>query len=167
MFSIDGVLWDLPCDITRTAEMKASELSGIMLDKTYFNDVLGTYMRYDVKIVVPIGSEMRYNQLYEMLSEPVSGHEFYLPYANGMITVNGHVEKVKDLYAQLPGGDLHWRGISFSIISNHPSKTMSLGEVVSIGLESLPNTSSVDVGSAYIYTINGWEQMVNADDVYY
>ena len=46
MFSVDGVQWDVPCRIVRTAEIAASEISGMLLDRTYFNDVLGTWMRY-------------------------------------------------------------------------------------------------------------------------
>jgi hypothetical protein len=38
MFVLDGMSWDIPCDIERIAEMKASEISGMLLDKSYFND---------------------------------------------------------------------------------------------------------------------------------
>lgn len=167
MFWIDDLEWDLPCDIEREAEIKASDISGIMLDGSYFNDVLGTYMSYSVKIVIPIGMEMRYNGLYEILTQPVDGHVFRLPYANGVIEITGRVTSVKDLYARMPNREVHWRGIQFDVIANHPSKEMSLGQVVSIGLAPLPSTESVDVGNAFIYTVDGWTQIEDADSVYY
>ena len=37
-FSIDGLEWQYPCQITREAKLTASDISGMMLDKSYFND---------------------------------------------------------------------------------------------------------------------------------
>lgn len=167
MFEIDDLRWDLPCDITRTANVRGSDISGMMLDRSYFNDVLGTYLSYSVKIVVPIGSEMLYNELYEVLTAPVDGHRFRLPYASGMIEITGKVDSVKDLYVRMADNSVHWRGISFSVTANHPSKQMELSQIVSIGLQPLPSVDSVDVGSAYIYGIEGWEKIRDADSTYY
>ena len=44
MLTIDGVVYDVKVDVRRTAEMTASDISGLMMDKSYFNDVLGTYL---------------------------------------------------------------------------------------------------------------------------
>lgn len=68
MITIDGYQWPVPCDIEREAEMTPSEISGMMLDKTYFNDVLGTYMRYDVSLAVPPKLEREYDEIYETLT---------------------------------------------------------------------------------------------------
>ena len=57
-FTIDGTEYQMPCSIQRQAEVKASNLSGDLLDGTYYNDVIGTYMTYTIGIAVPIG--MRY-----------------------------------------------------------------------------------------------------------
>ena len=40
IWSIDGLEWNVPCQIERTSEMTPSEISGMLLDKSYFNDVV-------------------------------------------------------------------------------------------------------------------------------
>ena len=104
MFSVDGIQWTLPCDIERTAEMEASEISGMLLNKQYFNDVIGTYLRYTVRIVVPFGGEAEYSQLYEILTDPVDAHSFVLPYNRDNISITGRVERISDIYKRLPNG---------------------------------------------------------------
>lgn len=163
MWSVDGTSWDLPCDVSRVANVESSEISGMMLDKSYFNDVIGTFMEYDIKVAVPFGMESEYNELYEILTDPVDGHEFVLPYANGNISVTGRVDDVSDDYVETDSG-IHWKGINFRIKANHPSKSMDLDEVIARGVTPLPDESDVDVGSAYTYEANGWELMGKAEE---
>ena len=85
MFSIDRYSWPWPCDVERVSEMKPSKISGLMLDKNYFNDVLGTYMSYTVSIAVPPERRDEYTPLYECLTDPSDGHVFTLPYNQGTI----------------------------------------------------------------------------------
>ena len=132
-FSIDGLEWNYPCKIERVAEVTASELSGLLLDKSYFNDVLGTWMKYNLTIAVPFGNEPDYNSIYEQLIQPVSGHTFVFPYNSGTITVTGRVTTVSDAWVKMPGNNNYWKGTRFEIIANTPSKTEELGEVVSAG----------------------------------
>lgn len=166
-WSVDGNVWEIPCEIERTAEVRASEISGAMLDGSYFNDVLGTYMRYDVSLAVPYRREDDYNALYEVLTDPVDGHTFVVPYGDAEITVTGRVENVRDVYLRLADGTLHWEGIKFSIVANHPSKYMSLGEVMARGRSPLPDEASVSIGQSYTYTASGWQELADADEVYY
>lgn len=167
MWSIDGTQWDIPCTVERTSEMKPSEISGMLLDKSYFNDVIGTFLRYSLRVAVPRGYEEQYLSLYEILTEPVDGHAFIFPYAGGVISVTGRVENIKDLLVRLPNGKQKWRGISFDVLPNHPQKTVSLGEVLTRGVAPLPDASDVDVGSTYTYTSEGWEVLPSGDDNYY
>lgn len=138
-FTIDGMDWDFPCTVERTAEITASDISGLLLDKTYFNDVLATYMKYDLHIEVPFGKEDEYSLLYDkFLIAPVGSHSFLLPYQGGIIEVVGRIEEVSDVYVrhtttvpveQEGGGisyekkeSIHWKGIQFSVTGNHPTK---------------------------------------------
>lgn len=139
IWSIDGTAWDVPCQIERTAEMTASDISGVLLDKTYFNDVLGTYMKYTVAVAVPFGMEAAINEIYEIVTTPVDGHEFVLPYNGSTITVVGHVKQVSDRYVYMGPNKNYWRGFKFEVVSNHPSKEMSLGEVVTRGMTRVPS----------------------------
>lgn len=165
MFSIDGLTWNIPCDIERTAEISASEISGLMLDKSYFNDVLGTYMKYTVTLAVPVNMLDRYAEIYEVISKPVDGHIFVLPYNDSTVMLLARVESISDVYVRLPGGGVHWKGIRFSIIANYPTKTMSLGDVITAGRAPLPNISAPQIGDTYTYTVDGWEPATSYEDV--
>lgn len=122
MFTVDGMQWTFPCDIERVAEITSSEISGMLLNKNYFNDAIGTYLSYTVTIVVPFGSESTYNSLYEILTDPVDSHVFTFPYNSGTKTINGRIQSISDVYRRLPNGTAHWRGIKFTVISNTPYK---------------------------------------------
>ena len=63
-WSIDGNAWNYPCTIQRVAEVTPSDISGMLLDKQYFNDVLGTWMKYTVTIAVPKDREEDYTTIY-------------------------------------------------------------------------------------------------------
>lgn len=163
MFSVDGLQWNLPCDIERTAEMEASEISGMLLNKQYFNDVIGTYLRYTVTIVVPFGGEAEYSQLYEILTDPVDAHSFVLPYNRDNISITGRVERISDIYKRLPNGGVFWRGISFEVISNAPTKTHSLGEMIQRGLSPMPNIGVPHTGTLFVFDGTKWDEADYAD----
>lgn len=181
IWSIDGFEWDFPCTVERTAEMTASDISGLLLDKTYFNDVLATYMKYDIRIEVPFNRIDEYNELYDkFLIAPVSAHEFVLPYVGGSITVVGRIENIKDVYVRTKGGGIHWKGIQFSVIGNHPTKDVIYtggsrneqykdidGTIVTFGIPDFPAQSDVSVGDVYVYTVDGWSVLPDAEESYY
>lgn len=170
MFSIDGLTWDIPCDIERTAEITPSEISGLMLDKSYFNDVLGTYMKYTIKLAVPVNMKDEYAQIYEAITNPADGHTFVLPYNDSTIMITARVESISDVYVRLANGGVYWKGIRFSIIANHPTKTFTLGEMVVMGRAPLPTISDPQIGDSYTYTASGWVPSVqyeDADDIAY
>ncbi len=163
MFSIDGKRYDWPCDIVRTARMRPSDLSGMMLDKRWFNDVLGTYMTYTVSVAVPLGAGEAYARLYDALTLPVEGHHFLLPYNCGDIAVEGRVERVSDVFVRLPGGGLHWRGVRFDVVANHPSREMALDQVLERGRSPLPNVAAPEEGECYAFVAGRWVRMEYGD----
>lgn len=121
MITIDGIDYDFPCDLQRTVEVQASELSGMLLNKDYFNDPLATYLRYSVTMAIPLTKMSEYEDLFDVLSDPVAGHTFTLPYGTGTKTFEGRVEVVSDNYVKGSNGNL-WRGTNFEIIGNEPIK---------------------------------------------
>lgn len=150
MISIDETTWEVPCDVERTADITPSEISGMMLDKTYLNDVIGTYMSYAVTLAVPPTKEYEYVQLYEILTQPVDGHRFILPYNQGMVAITARVESVKDVLVWTKTNKQYWRGVTFTAIANHPTKTMELGEVLLRGLAEVPNVT-LPTGGGMVY----------------
>ena len=125
-FSIDSVRYDMPCSIERTAEVRPSDISGMLLDKKYFNDVLGTYLKYTISIAIPKGQENDYSQLYEILTNPVASHTVNCPYNQTRKTIVGRIESVSDSYYREEDGIHIWRRTKFDIISNEPYKVNTL-----------------------------------------
>ena len=164
MISIDGLVWDIPCDISRVSEMRSSNISGALLDRSYFNDVLGTYLKYDVTLACPPGMPRKYATIYELLTTPRAEHQFVLPYNNNTITVVGRVTAVSDVYVRLPGGAVYWKGTKFTIEANQPSKMLTLYEAETYGgIPIVPEVDSVEVGDLYQYTADGWVMVTYGD----
>ena len=170
MFTVDGVAWSIPCDIERVSEVTASEISGLMLDGSYFNDVIGTYLKYTVKLAVPMNMRDQYNALYEIISNPVDGHSFVFPYGSGTVTVTGRVSSISDVYVRMAGGGVYWKGIKFDVTSNAPVKQLSLSTILTRGRAPLPEVAEPEAGDLYRAKTNGtWEQVDydNADNISY
>lgn len=125
---VDGNEYDMVASVKRTAKITQSDASGMMLDKHYHNDIIATYFEYDVDLVVPVGKEYEYTVLYNILTSPVSEHDFILPYNQGWLKLKARVEQVKDEYykdeIRTDGQDpvRVWRKTSFSIIATEPSR---------------------------------------------
>jgi hypothetical protein len=160
-WSIDGVSWDYPCSVQREADVTSSELSGMMLDRTYYNDVIATYMKYSVTIAVPFGKEAEYSAIYELLTKPVPHHSFVFPYNQTTITVNGRVSAVSDRYVRLPRNRTTWRQIAFDVTANNPIKVK--GSTKDYGLTPFPDAARAAVGTIYEMTSSGW-QMITLED---
>ena len=169
MFSVDGTYWGYPCDIERVSEMTASEISGVLLNKNYFNDVIGTFLSYSVTLVVPIGHEAEYSTLYEILTQPVDAHSFVLPYNQGSITITGRVQSISDVYRRMADGSIHWRGIKFTVISNSPSKTHTLGQAIQRGVSPMPDIAGAPLNAVYQYNGENWvpASFQNGDNISY
>lgn len=157
MFTIDGVQYNVECSIERKSEIKTSDISGMLLDGHIFNDVLGTYYSYEVRLTMPLRNKGRYGNLIEQLTEPVEGHTFVLPYNNDTLQLTGIVVDPEDVWVRLPSGYTYWDGLRFTINANGPTKALTLGEAISRGLTPLPDVYDPQIGDTYTFTADGWE----------
>lgn len=170
MFSIDGVEYRVKCTTTRSAEIKESSISGLMLDGSYFRDIHGTYYSYEIRLEMPLKNKGRYASLIEQLTEPVDGHLFVLPYNNDTIQLTGKVVDPEDVWKQLESGYTYWDGLQFSIAPNGPSKQVTLDGAIQRGRTPLPDALDPNIGDTYTFTENGWElasSFPDADNTYY
>lgn len=156
-FIIDGIPWDVPCSVKRTAEMTASEISGMLLDKTYFNDVIGTYMSYTVALAVPFDMENEYAALYDMLTDPVAFHSMTFPYNGEDLNINARIQVVSDDYVRQPNNGRYWRNTEFTAIATAPTRTYTLSEAITYGMPELPDAVAPGVGDTYTYNGSEWE----------
>lgn len=165
MFTIDGSAWPYPCSVTRNADMRASEVSGEMLDGSYYNDVLGTYMSYTIRVAGPLNRRDALATLYEALTEPVEGHTFVLPYNSGNIVIAGRVDgSVSDVFVRLAGGEQYWKGLQFTVISNHASRALTGAQIISRGRAPMPEPAIHAEGDTWVWTNGAWAQTVHYDD---
>ena len=170
MFSVDGIAWPFPCRITRISRVEPSEISGLLMDGSYFNDVLGQYLRYDIALAVPANRRDAYARLYEALTEPVDGHAFVLPYNGGTVRVTGRVEDVRDDFLPLPDGGGLWTATRFTVAANHPTRAQTLAGALSRGRSPLPEVAEAREGDSYTFVDGQWVVMAqyrDADEVGY
>ena len=172
ILTVDGTDYpDLIANVKRKAELRPSDISGFLMDGSYFNDVIGMYLSYDVEISVPYGKEEIYADLYEVLSDPIDGHSLVLPYNQTEVELVGRVEVISDTYHHHNSRGVHfWRDTVFTIIANHPTKAYTLGEMVERGMTPLPNIADVEDGAIYEYHAgSGWQPITieDADEVAY
>ncbi len=166
-FNIDGAEYPVVCEVKRTSKIKATDISGFMMDGRYFNDVMGTYLVFNVVLGIPFWAKDCYDTLYEALNDPVDGHMVEMPYNKSSITINARIEQVDDSPIR---GSKYWKDISFQVISNAPTKQMGLEEVISRGHSPLPELDNGEDGDCWIYSRgSGWvhEHYDNADDMYF
>ena len=156
MFTIDGVNWPYPCGIERTAELKQGDASGMLLDRSQYNDVLGTYMRYTVSVAVPMDQMARYTALYEALTDPAGEHQFTFPYNQSTIDLTGCVGNVEDVYVRLPNGGVYWKGLRFTISANHPSRYYTAQQLSQRGQTALPDVVEPQEGDTYTFHNGEW-----------
>ena len=169
-FSVDGVVWPVECKVSRTSEVRSSDISGWMMDGSYFNDVDGQYLRYDVELVVPWDMRSEYAQIYEQLTAPVDGHSFVLPYNEGTITLTARVENVSDLRYPTDDGGSYWAGTKFSIVANGPIRYEELDDILTRGRTPLPELSDGVDGDYWHYeSASGWVHgnYPDASDMYW
>lgn len=170
MIKIDGTVYDVKCTIGRVSELKASDISGLMMDKNYFNDVVGTYLKYEIALDFPLRNRDKYSEIYELLNDPVDGHTFELPYNASTVTLNGRVESVSDQHEVMPGGYKYWKALKFSIIANNPIKAHTLGETITRGRAPVPDIAQPNEGDTFIWNEGRWAKTAeypDADDIAY
>ena len=162
ILTIDGVDYDVKCRVRRQGDVRDTDISGEMLDGSYFHDVAGTYYDYEISFLYPLYDRNKYAEIYEALTQPVEGHTFILPYNNSTVTLTAKVELADDELLELENGQQYWRALSFTLTANAPTKQMSLDQVITRGRTTLPDAASPAIGDTYTYTTNGWIKVVSS-----
>jgi len=122
MIWIDSVMYDFPCDISRKVRIVSSDVSGMLMDRTEYNDALATYIDYTLKVAIPIDKMDRYTSFFERLAAPANSHTFRLPYNQDTIDIVGKIDSLSDVYFRDVGGIQVWRSVTVNIKALEPSK---------------------------------------------
>lgn len=158
MLTIDGIIWPLTAKVVRTSRIEEDpETSGLMMDKSKSHNVIGTYLEYEISIAVPFWAVGSYSNFYEAITDPVDGHTAIVPYNEGEISITGFISIVRDEYVRNKADNgNYWRETTFTISSNAPFKTYTLGEKIVRGRAPLPELSAGVMGDTWTYTSSGW-----------
>lgn len=122
MIMVDGTRYDFPCDIQRKARIVSSDVSGMLMDNTEYNDALATYYDYTLKFAIPINRMGVYETFFEQVTAPVDSHTFLFPYNQTYIYITGKVESVSDVFYREVNGVNVWRNVQMSIKALVPTK---------------------------------------------
>ena len=122
MIKVDGTTYNFPCDISRKARIVSSDVSGMLMDNTEYNDALATYYDYTIKIAVPIKDMTDYAAFFEQVTAPVPSHTFTFPYNQGTKDIVAKVESISDRYFREVNGVQVWRSVQLNIHALRPSK---------------------------------------------
>ena len=122
MIKVDGTTYNFPCDISRKARIVSSDVSGMLMDNTEYNDALATYYDYTIKIAVPITDMNIYAAFFEQVTAPVNSHTFTFPYNQGTKDIVAKVESISDRYFREVNGVQVWRSVQLNIHALRPSK---------------------------------------------
>lgn len=170
LLTIDGVQFDIKAKLKRVADVRESDISGQMADKSYFSDVYGTYLTYQLSLTYPLYDQGVYARLYELLTAPLGNHTFILPYNGQSVTINGKVSTATDDYEEREGGrHKYWRDLNVTIAANNPTKTTTLGEVISMGRPAMPEDMDASEGDTYVWHNGAWvfTEYPDADEIYF
>jgi len=170
ILTIDGVDYDVKCRVRRRGDVRDTDISGEMLDGSYFHDVAGTYYDYEISFLYPLYNRNKYAAIYDALTQPVDVHTFILPYNNTLVTLNAKVDVVDDELLELENGEQYWRALSFTLTANAPTKQMSLSQVVVRGVAPFPDVAKPAEGTSYTWNGTEWVESVVYDDadlIYY
>jgi hypothetical protein len=115
MIGIDGTIYNFPCDISRKVRITSSDVSGMLMDRTEYNDALATYIDYTLKVAIPIDKMNEYTTFFEQLASPVDNHTFYLPYNQTYLSFKGKIDSLSDVYFREVNGIQVWRSVTVNI----------------------------------------------------
>ena len=122
MIKVDGTKYNFPCDISRKARIVSSDVSGMLMNNTEYNDALATYYDYTIKIAIPITDMNIYATFFEQVTAPVPSHTFTFPYNQGTKDIVAKVESISDRYFREVNGVQVWRSVQLNIHALKPSK---------------------------------------------
>lgn len=115
MIGIDGTYYYFPCDISRKVRITSSDVSGMLMDRTEYNDALATYIDYTLKVAIPIDKMNEYTTFFEQLASPVDSHTFDLPYNQTYLNFKGKIDSLSDVYFRKVNGVQVWRSVTINI----------------------------------------------------
>ena len=84
-------------------------------------EVIGTYYNYQLKIGVKRGERQLYNELFDVLSEPVASHRVELPHDH--VEFDGYFSSISDNIKLVDDDGFDCDGLSCKLTAMKPRRT--------------------------------------------
>ena len=125
--SIDGKFYNviLPSNgVKRSFSILDGENSGRVQTGDMVRDIIGTYYNYTLEIGQDPQYPKDYDDLYEVVSNPVDFHTIIVPYAQGIYQFNAYVTDGEDTLNFISSNkDFYsWSGLSLNFVAMSPKK---------------------------------------------
>lgn len=122
-FTVDGKEYNVfVTELTRSARVKESSLSGDVKSGEHFRDIIGTYYDYSMSIGTDSLSPEDYDSLYETLSAPVESHTVRLPYGRTILEFEAYIEELEDGVKSDRQTDRNWTDLSIMFYAKKPQR---------------------------------------------
>lgn len=122
-FTVDGKEYNVfVTELTRSARVEESNLSGDVKSGEHFRDIIGTYYDYSMSIGTDSLSPEDYDSLYEILSAPVESHTVRLPYGRTILEFEAYIEELEDNMKSDRKTDRNWTDLSIMFYAKKPQR---------------------------------------------
>lgn len=111
--------------VVRSITMLSGSNAGRMIDKSMFNDVVGSSLAYSFTISPDPSDRTDYDALLEVLTNPQNSVSITgLPYGQSTISLVCKVTNIRDEYDGMIGSVRRWKGMQVSVENVIPYKTI-------------------------------------------
>jgi hypothetical protein len=122
IFSLDGVEFNVDViKLDRSFAVTDTDNSGRTLDGGMHRDIIGTYYNYSMALETKSLDLASYDQLYEMLSAPITSHTLIVPYGQENLEFQAYVTSGADGLKKRGVKNL-WSGLTVSFIAMVPQR---------------------------------------------
>ena len=124
VFTIDGKGFNVLIPeggITRSFEIVDSENAGRLRSGAMLRDIIGTYYNYSITIETNKLSASDYDELYEIITEPVDSHTLTVPYGQHTLTFEAYITNGQDVLKKIDSSN-KWTGLTINFIAMKPQK---------------------------------------------
>ena len=125
--AIDGKFYNviLPSNgVKRSFSILDGENSGRVQTGDMVRDIIGTYYNYSLEIEQDPQYPKDYDDLYEVVSNPVDYHTIIVPYAQGIYQFEAYVTDGEDTlnFISQNNNFYNWSGLSLNFVAMKPKK---------------------------------------------
>jgi hypothetical protein len=109
----------------RSFQVLDGENAGRVLTGDAERDVIGTYYNYSTTVDSSFMTLEEYDELYEIISAPVSFHTLIVPYGQSTYEYQAYITNGTDELNLIKDGKNYWGNLTFNFIAKSPKRRPS------------------------------------------